>query len=238
MDLGARPNVGTAGEGAADVRVFIMDDHEIVRRGVRDLINSSPGLYVVGEAATAAEALSVAPALRPRVAILDVRLPDGDGVAVCRELRSRLPDLQCLMLTTYSDDDALYEAVMAGAAGYLLKQVRGNDLVAAVHAIAAGESMLDPASTARMLDRLRTPVPQNHGPDRELTAREHHLLDLIGQGLTNREIAERTGLTEKTVKNYVSRLLQKLGMARRAQIAAFATERRVLRERGPEWRRQ
>jgi two-component system, NarL family, response regulator DevR len=223
---------------AADVRVFIVDDHEIVRRGVRDLINSSPGLFVVGEAATAAEALSVAPALRPRVAILDVRLPDGDGVAVCRELRSRLPELHCLMLTTYSDDDALYEAVMAGAAGYLLKQVRGADLVSAVRAVAAGESILDPASTARMLDRLRAPLPQNTGPDRELTAREHHLLDLIGQGLTNREIADRTGLTEKTVKNYVSRLLQKLGMARRAQIAAFVTERRVLRERGNGWRRQ
>ena len=226
------------GESTADVRVFIVDDHEIVRRGVRDLINSSPGLFVVGEAATATEALSVAPALRPRVAILDVRLPDGDGVTVCRELRSRLPELQCLMLTTYSDDDALYEAVMAGAAGYLLKQVRGTDLIAAVRTVAAGESILDPASTARMLDRLRTPLHRHTGPDRELTAREYHLLDLIGQGLTNREIAERTGLTEKTVKNYVSRLLQKLGMARRAQIAAFATERRVLRERGPEWRRQ
>lgn len=226
------------GESTADVRVFIVDDHEIARRGVRDLINSAAGLSVVGEAATAAEALAVAPALRPQVAILDVRLPDGDGVAVCRELRSRLPELHCLMLTTYSDDDALYEAVMAGAAGYLLKQVRGTDLVAAVRAVAAGESTLDPASTARMLDRLRAPAPQHTGPDRELTAREHHLLDLIGQGLTNREIADRTGLTEKTVKNYVSRLLQKLGMARRAQIAAFAAERRVLRERGNQWRRR
>ena len=236
MDTGAGQATGAVGESAADVRVFIVDDHEIVRRGVRDLIEASPGLYVVGEAATASEALSVAPALRPRVAILDVRLPDGDGVSVCRELRSRLPHLQCLMLTTYSDDDALYEAVMAGAAGYLLKQVRGNDLIAAVRAVAAGESILDPASTARMLDRLRAPAPKHTGPERELTAREHHLLDLIGQGLTNREIAERTGLTEKTVKNYVSRLLQKLGMARRAQIAAFATERRVRSERGPEWR--
>jgi two-component system response regulator DevR len=225
-------------EDGADVRVFIVDDHEIVRRGIRDLIDSAPGLLTVGEAATAAEALAVAPALRPRVAILDVRLPDGDGVTLCRELCSRLPELRCLMLTSYSDDDALYEAVVAGAAGYLLKQVRGNDLVGAVRAVAAGESILDPVSTAHVLDRLRAVGSGHTAPAWDLTAREQHLLDLVGQGLTNREIAQRTGLTEKTVKNYVSRLLQKLGMARRAQIAAFATEQRLLRERGDERRRQ
>lgn len=229
---------GSHDEEGADVRVFIVDDHEIVRRGIRELIDAAPGLVTVGEAATAAEALAVAPALRPLVAILDVRLPDGDGVALCRELRSRLPELRCLMLTSYSDDDALYEAVLAGAAGYLLKQVRGTDLVGAVRAVAAGESILDPVSTARMLDRMRVGGPARAAPGLELTAREQDLLDLIGRGLTNREIAQRTGLTEKTVKNYVSRLLQKLGMARRAQIAAFATEQRLLRERGDERRRQ
>ena len=225
---------GHAGGGA--VRVVVVDDHEIVRRGVRDLIESAPGLVFAGEAGSAAEAVRLVPALRPRVVILDVRLPDGDGVAVCRELRSRMPALACLMLTSYSDDDALFEAVMAGASGYLLKQVRGTDLISAVRAVAAGDSILDPASTTRMLDRLRAAVPRDAGPGRELSAREHRLLDLIGQGLTNRQIAERTGLTEKTVKNYVSRLLQKLGMARRAQIAAFATEQRLLREGGERWR--
>lgn len=225
---------GRAGQEA--VRVAVVDDHEIVRRGVRDLIDSTAGLVFAGEADSVAAALRLLPALRPRVAILDVRLPDGDGVALCRELRSRMPELVCLMLTSYSDDDALFEAVMAGASGYLLKQVRGNDLIRAVRAVASGESILDPASTTRMLDRLRTAVPRDAGPERELSAREYHLLDLIGQGLTNRQIADRTGLTEKTVKNYVSRLLQKLGMARRAQIAAFATERRLLREGGERWR--
>lgn len=222
--------------GGEAVRVAVVDDHEIVRRGVRDLIESAPGLLFAGEASGAAEALRLVPALRPRVAILDVRLPDGDGVSLCRELRSRMPELACLMLTSYSDDDALFEAVMAGASGYLLKQVRGNDLISAVRAVAAGESILDPASTTRMLDRLRAAVPRDTGSELELSAREDHLLDLIGQGLTNREIADRTGLTEKTVKNYVSRLLQKLGMARRTQIAAFATERRLLREGGERWR--
>lgn len=218
------------------IRVAVVDDHEIVRRGVRDLIESAPDLVFAGEADGAAEALRLVPAMRPQVAILDVRLPDGDGVAVCRELRSRMPALACLMLTSYSDDDALFEAVMAGASGYLLKQVRGTDLIGAVRAVASGESILDPASTTRMLDRLRATVPRDEGPDSTLSAREHHLLDLVGQGLTNRQIAQQTGLTEKTVKNYVSRLLQKLGMARRAQIAAFAAERRVLREGGERWR--
>jgi DNA-binding NarL/FixJ family response regulator len=207
------------------VRVFLLDDHEVVRRGVADLLEAEPDLTVVGEAATAAEALARVPAVRPDVAVLDVRLPDGDGVTVCRELRSRLPDLRCLMLTSFADDDALFDAIMAGASGYVLKQIRGTDLVGAVRTVASGQSLLDPRTTAKVLERLRTST-DDKSPVATLTEQERTVLALIGEGLTNREIAERMFLAEKTVKNYVSHLLAKLGMQRRTQAAVLATELR------------
>ncbi len=207
------------------IRVFLLDDHEVVRRGVAELLGGEPDLEVVGEASTAAEALARAPAVRPDVAVLDVRLPDGDGVTVCRELRSRLPDLRCLMLTSFADDEALFEAIMAGAAGYVLKQIRGTDLVGAVRTVASGQSLLDPRATARVLERMRSSVHRDD-PLSGLTEQERTVLDLIGEGLTNREIGERMFLAEKTVKNYVSHLLAKLGMQRRTQAAILATEMR------------
>jgi DNA-binding NarL/FixJ family response regulator len=214
------------------VRVFLLDDHEIVRRGLAQLLEAEPDIEVVGEATTATEAHARVPALRPDVAILDVRLPDGDGIAVCRDLRSSvIPPPVCLMLTSFADDEALFSAIMAGAAGYLLKQVSGFDLVSAVRRIAAGESLLDPSLTATVLDRLR------HGsrdPDprfASLTDQERRILDLIAEGLTNRQIARRMYLAEKTVKNYVSALLRKLGMERRTEAAVYAARRAPLRER-------
>ncbi|MFD7451949.1 response regulator [Kitasatospora sp. NPDC059827] len=217
------------GVGAsAPVRVFLLDDHEVVRRGVHDLLDGEPDLEVVGEAATAEQALVRVPALRPDVAVLDVRLGDGDGVSVCRELRSRMPDLACLMLTSFDDEEALLDAVMAGAAGYVLKQISGTDLVAAVRTVASGRSMLDPGAATRLLNRLRSDAeparPVTAGP--ALTAREQEVLALIGEGLTNRQIGERLYLAEKTVKNHVSRLLAKLGVERRVQAALIATELR------------
>jgi DNA-binding NarL/FixJ family response regulator len=206
------------------LRVFLLDDHELVRRGVRELLEADGDIEVVGEAATAAEALARVPALRPQVAVLDVRLPDGDGVSVCRELRSQLPDLACLMLTSFSDDDALLDAVLAGASGYVLKDIRGGDLVGAVRTVAAGGSLLDSASTANVLARLRAKPATD--PLDVLTDQERRILDLIGEGLTNRQIGERMFLAEKTVKNYVSSLLSKLGLQRRTQAAVLATERR------------
>ncbi|MFI8291415.1 DNA-binding response regulator [Streptomyces sp. ms191] len=213
----------------APVRVFLVDDHEVVRRGLRDLLDAEPDLTVVGEAATAGQALARGPALRPDVAILDVRLPDGDGVSVCRELRSRMPELACLMLTSFDDEEALLDAIMAGAAGYVLKQIRGSDLVAAVRTVATGQSMLDPATTARLMHSLRDPEPAGPPEDRRLavlTERERDVLDLIGEGLTNRRIAERLYLSEKTVKNHISRLLGKLGVERRVQAAVIAAQAR------------
>jgi two-component system, NarL family, response regulator DevR len=209
---------------AAVVRVFLLDDHEVVRRGVADLLEVEPDLTVVGEASTAAEALARVPAARPDVAVLDVRLPDGDGVSVCRELRSQLPDLRCLMLTSFDDDDALFDAIMAGASGYVLKQIRGTDLVGAVRTVASGQSLLDPRTTAQVLDRLRGATAR--GPVDSLSDQERTVLVLIGEGLTNRQIGERMFLAEKTVKNYVSHLLAKLGMQRRTQAAVLATELR------------
>jgi DNA-binding NarL/FixJ family response regulator len=206
------------------LRVFLLDDHELVRRGVRELLEADGDIEVVGEASTAAEALARVPALRPQVAVLDVRLPDGDGVSVCRELRSQLPELACLMLTSFSDDDALLDAVMAGAAGYVLKDIRGGDLVGAVRTVAAGGSLLDSTSTANVLARLRAKPAAD--PLAVLTDQERRILDLIGEGLTNRQIGERMFLAEKTVKNYVSSLLSKLGLQRRTQAAVLATERR------------
>ncbi|MGW2590200.1 response regulator [Streptomyces sp. NPDC001515] len=211
----------------APVRVFLLDDHEVVRRGLRDLLDSAPGLEVIGEASTAAQALARGPALRPDVAVLDVRLSDGDGITVCRELRSRMPDLACLMLTSFDDEDALLDAIMAGAAGYVLKQINGSELVTAVRTVAKGQSMLDPETTARLLRSVRGPEAGSTPEDERLSGlsdRERSVLDLIGEGLTNREIAKQLYLSEKTVKNHISRLLGKLGVERRVQAAVIATE--------------
>jgi DNA-binding NarL/FixJ family response regulator len=209
-------------EPVSSIRVFLLDDHEIVRRGVRELLEAESDIEVVGEAGTAAEALARVPASKPDVAVLDVRLPDGDGVSVCRDLRSDNPDLKCLMLTSFADDDALFDAIMAGASGYVLKQIRGNDLVGAVRTVAAGGSLLDPRATAAVMERMRAPKAAD--PLAGLTDQERRILDLIGEGLTNRQIAERMFLAEKTVKNYVSNLLSKLGLQRRTQAAVLATE--------------
>lgn len=208
--------------GQDRIQVFLLDDHEIVRRGVRELLEASGDMEVVGEAGTAAEALARIPATRPQVAVLDVRLPDGNGVEVCREVRSRHPEVQCLMLTSFSDDEALMDAIMAGASGYVLKQIRGTDLADAIRRVAKGESLLDPAVTRRVLDRLRNPAPAD---DRlaQLTDQERRILDLIARGMTNRQIGNELHLAEKTVKNYVSNLLAKLGMSRRTEAAVFAT---------------
>jgi two-component system, NarL family, response regulator DevR len=207
------------------IDVFLLDDHEVVRRGVADVLRSDPYVRVVGEAKNASEALARVPALRPDVAILDVRLPDGDGVSVCRELRSRLPQLKVIMLTSYSDDEALFEAILAGASGYLLKQILGQDLVTGVRTVAAGGSLLDPTAATAVMERLRR-AAEPAGPLATLSDQERTVLELIGEGLTNRQIGERMFLAEKTVKNYVSHLLAKLGLERRTQAAVLATELR------------
>jgi len=203
------------------VRVFLLDDHEIVRRGVKELLETEGDLEVVGEAGTAAEALARIPPTRPDVAVLDVRLPDGDGVQVCREIRSAHPEIQCLMLTSFADDEALFQAIMAGASGYVLKQIKGADVVEAVRAVASGRSLLDPSVTARVLERLRSGSEEDELLAR-LSPQERNILRLIADGLTNRQIAEQVHLAEKTVKNYVSNLLSKLGMERRTQAAVYA----------------
>ncbi|MFW6694131.1 response regulator [Streptomyces sp. MAR4 CNX-425] len=212
---------------APPIRVFLVDDHEVVRRGLRDLLDAEPGIEVAGEAGTFAQALARGPALRPDVAVLDVRLPDGDGIGVCRELRSRMPGLACLMLTSFDDDDALLDAIMAGASGYVLKQIKGGDLVSAVRTVASGQSMLDPATTARLMTSLRRDdapaVPENEVLA-ALSPRELDVLELIGEGLTNRQIGQRLYLSEKTVKNHISRLLAKLGVERRIQAAVLASK--------------
>jgi DNA-binding NarL/FixJ family response regulator len=212
---------GTGGETGKPIAVFLLDDHEVVRRGVRDLLEAEPDIQVVGEAGTASSALARIPALKPDVAVLDVRLPDGDGVSVCREIRSRMPEVACLMLTSFGDDEALFDAIMAGAAGYVLKQIRGTDLVGAVRTVASGQSMLDPRAASQLMARLRD---QSARPDplAGLSAQERKILELIGEGLTNRQIGDRMFLAEKTVKNYVSALFAKLGMERRTQAAAYA----------------
>lgn len=208
-----------------------MDDHEIVRRGLADLIGLERDMEVVGEAGSAASALQRIPAAQPDVAVLDVRLPDGSGVEVCREVRSTLPNVKCLMLTSYSDDEALFDAIMAGAAGYVLKDIRGNDLIEAIRQVAAGRSLLDPVATARVLERLRE-GEQHDGRLDALTDQEKRILDLIGEGMTNRQIGERMHLAEKTIKNYVSSLLAKLGMERRTQAAAFSARLGAEQDRG------
>jgi DNA-binding NarL/FixJ family response regulator len=206
------------------ITVFVVDDHEIVRRGLCDVLSGEPELSVVGEAASCREALVRVPAIRPDVAVLDVRLPDGNGIELCRELRSALPELRCLVLTSYADDEALADAVLAGASGYLLKQVLGGDLVDAIRAVGEGRSLLDPRAAEAAMARMREPRAD---PTATLTDQERRVLDLIGRGLTNRQIAEQMVLAEKTVKNYVSNLLSKLGLQRRTQAAVLATELRT-----------
>jgi DNA-binding NarL/FixJ family response regulator len=205
------------------IRVFLLDDHEIVRRGIKELLESDGDIEVVGESGLAQEAARRIPALKPDVAILDARLPDGSGIDVCREVRSVDPSISALILTSYDDDDALFAAIMAGAAGYILKQVGGHDFIETVRRVAAGQSTLDPSVTARVLDRLRN-GPRVDPELEALSAQEQRILDLVGQGLTNREIAERMFLAEKTVKNYVSSMLAKLGLSSRTQAAIFATK--------------
>jgi two-component system response regulator DevR len=202
------------------IRVFLLDDHEVVRRGVRELLESADDLEVVGEAGTANDALQRIPATKPDVAILDVRLPDGTGIEVCRDIRSQMPDLKCLMLTSFNDDEALFDAIMAGAAGYVLKEVRGSDLIDSVRRVAAGQSLLDPIITARVIERLRNP-PHDSLTD-SLSPQESTILSHLADGLTNRQIAEHMFLAEKTIKNYVSNLLSKLGMDHRTQAAVYA----------------
>jgi two-component system, NarL family, response regulator DevR len=206
--------------------VFLVDDHEIVRRGVADLLSEADDLTVVGQAGTAAEALAAIVALRPDVAVLDMRLPDGNGVELCRELRSRMPELNCLILTSYTDEQAMLDAILAGAGGYVIKDIRGMELVSAVREVGAGRSLLDNRAAAVLMTRLRASL-DGPGPLASLTDQERALLGLIGEGLTNRQIAERMFLAEKTVKNYVSRLLAKLGMERRTQAAVLVTRLRA-----------
>ncbi|MCX4661397.1 response regulator [Streptomyces uncialis] len=213
------------------ITVFLLDDHEVVRRGVHEMLSGEDDIEVVGEAGTAAEALARIPAVRPDVAVLDVRLPDGSGVEVCREIRSADESVKCLMLTSFADDEALFDAIMAGASGYVLKAIRGNELLSAVREVAAGKSLLDPVATGRVLERLR-----DGGRDKgdaklaSLTEQERKILDLIGEGLTNRVIGERLHLAEKTIKNYVSSLLSKLGMERRSQAAAYVARIQARRD--------
>jgi two-component system response regulator DevR len=216
-DPGAAATVATV----RTTRVFLLDDHEIVRRGLRELLDATDDLEVTGEAGTVAEALARVPSTRPDVAVLDVRLPDGNGVEACREIRSAHPEVRCLMLTSFADDEALFDSIMAGASGYVLKQVRGADLVDSVRRVAAGQSLLDPAVTAKVLERLRHP-PEDDELLARLTEQERKIMELLADGLTNREIGERVCLAEKTVKNYVSNLLMKLGMHRRTEAAVYA----------------
>lgn len=217
---------------AMAIRIFLVDDHEIVRRGLRELLTSEGDLEVIGEAGTAEEAVGRILATEPDVAVLDVRLGDGNGAEVCREIRSRRPETACLMLTSYADDDALFNAIMAGAAGYVLKQVRGSDLIDSIRRVAAGQSLLDPALTAKVLERIRK-GPEEDSRLSGLTPQERRILELLAEGMTNRQIGEKLYLAEKTVKNYVSTLLVKLGMHRRTEAAAFAarlSERQARRD--------
>ena len=210
-----------------NVRVFLLDDHEVVRRGLRELLESQGDIEVVGEAATAAAAIARIPALRPDVAILDARLPDGNGIEVCRQVRSVDPTIRAIILTSFDDDEALFSAIMAGASGYVLKQITGQDLLAAVRTVASGASLLDPHVTERVMQRLRDGTSAEPDELKSLTAQERRILELVAEGLTNRQIGERLFLAEKTIKNYMSSILSKLGLERRTQAAVFAT--RLLR---------
>ena len=206
------------------IRVYLLDDHEVVRRGLAALLESSGDIEVIGESGSAPEATRRIPALRPDVAVLDARLPDGNGIDVCRDVRSADPSIKALILTSYQDDEALFSAIMAGAAGYVLKQIRGTDLVDAIRRVAAGQSLLDPAVTQQVLTRIREGNDQAPPELARLTGQERRILELIAQGLTNRQIGEEMFLAEKTVKNYVSSLLSKLGLERRTQAAILATK--------------
>ncbi|PWN03324.1 DNA-binding response regulator [Nocardioides silvaticus] len=210
-------------EASTPIKIFLLDDHEVVRRGMRELLEAEPDFEVIGESGSAAEAARRIPALRPDVAILDGRLPDGSGIDVCRDVRSQDPSIAALILTSYDDDDALFAAIMAGAAGYVLKQVRGTDLIDMIRRVAAGQSTLDPSVTAQVLERLRNGPPVDKELE-TLTEQEQRILELIGKGLTNRQIAGELYLAEKTVKNYVSSLLAKLGLSSRTQAAIFAVK--------------
>jgi two-component system, NarL family, response regulator DevR len=205
------------------VRVFLLDDHELVRRGLRGLLETEDGIEVVGESGSAVEATARIPALRPHVAVLDARLPDGSGIDVCRDVRSVDPTIAALILTSYDDDEALFAAILAGAAGYLLKQIAGTDLVDSIRRVAAGQSLIDPLLTERVLERLRA-GPAESEELASLTQQEHRVLILVAEGLTNRQIGERMSLAEKTVKNYVSAILTKLGLERRTQAAVLASK--------------
>jgi two-component system response regulator DevR len=220
--------------GQVAIRIFLLDDHELVRRGIRDLLWSEEDMTVVGQASNAREALELIPQTKPDVAVLDVRLGEGpdesNGIEVCRDIRSQHPEVACVMLTSFADDQALFASIMAGASGYVLKQISGGELVAAIRRVAAGESLLDPAVTARVLERLRSPQTDDD-PLSDLTSQERRILALISEGMTNRQIAAQMYLAEKTVKNYVSHLLAKLGMSRRSEAAAYAA-RLAERRRG------
>lgn len=205
------------------VRVFLVDDHEVVRRGLMDLLSADPELDVVGEAGSVSEAMGRIPALRPDVAVLDVRLPDGNGIELCRDLLSRMPDLRCLMLTSFTSDEAMLDAILAGASGYVVKDIKGMELAHAVKEVGAGRSLLDTRAAAALMAKLRN-AAEHSDPLSTLSDQERVLLDLLGEGLTNKQIADRMFLAEKTVKNYVSRLLTKLGMQRRTQAAVFASK--------------
>lgn len=207
------------------IRIFLVDDHELVRRGIAELLSTQPDMEVVGEAGTAAQARARIPATAPDVVILDVRLPDGNGIDVCRDVRSTSPSTRCIILTAYDDDEALYAAVLAGASGYVLKDIRGSGLVDSIHAVAAGRSLLDPALTHRVVERLRAHTSRDPRLD-SLGRREQQILTLIAEGMTNRQIGESLSLAEKTVKNYVSSLLSKLGLHRRTQAAVLHLESR------------
>ncbi|TDO17361.1 LuxR family two component transcriptional regulator [Mycobacterium sp. BK086] len=205
------------------VTVVLVDDHEVVRRGLIELLSADPDLEVVGEAASVSEALARIPALRPDVAVLDVQLPDGNGVELCRELLARLPDLRCLMLTSFTSNEAMLDAILAGASGYVVKDIRGMELAKAIKDVGAGHSLLDNRAASALMAKLRSTADQS-GPLSSLTDQERVLLGLLGEGLTNQQIGDRMCLSEKTIKNYVSRLLGKLGMERRAQAAVFAAK--------------
>jgi two-component system, NarL family, response regulator DevR len=215
------------------IRVLLCDDHELVRRGLHALLDTDLTLDVVGEAASADEAVEKAATLEPDIVVMDVRMPGRSGIEACRDIRAAREETRVLMLTSFADDEALFTAIMAGASGYVLKNVRGNDLVDGIHRVAHGQSLLDPSVTARVLARLRgdlTPGAGERGSD--LTSQERKVLNLVAEGLTNRQIGERVHLAEKTVKNYVSNILMKLGLARRAEVAAFMARRRVPSEAG------
>lgn len=204
------------------VSIFLVDDHEVVRRGLIDLLSADSDLVVVGEAGSVAEALARIPAVQPDVAVLDVRLPDGNGIELCRELLSRLPNLRCLMLTSFTSDEAMLDAILAGASGFVIKDIKGMELAKAIKEVGAGRSLLDNRAASALMSKLRS-AAEHDDPLTGLSNQERVLLDLLGEGLTNKQIADRMFLAEKTVKNYVSRLLAKLGMQRRTQAAAFVT---------------